>query len=88
MPEEKKRWVPVCFPMGPFTGSVNIAVKGEHVITAEDAKKLIDLTEGQINAGELHTTSLHSKNASSGEGSPKVQQEGSLCPGVHTDKND
>jgi hypothetical protein len=33
------------FPQGPFQGSVNIAVKGEHVHTAQEAKELIDACE-------------------------------------------
>ena len=50
MNEDKKRWIPVCFPAGPFNGSVNIALKGANVVSAKEAKELIDATEGQMNA--------------------------------------
>lgn len=45
MNADKRNWVPVFFPMGPFEGSVNLSIKGENVVSAEAAKKLIDLTE-------------------------------------------
>ena len=77
MNEDKKRWVPVCFPMGTFKGSVNIAIKGSNVLTAEEAKKLIDTTEGQLDANALRITKVsnirvHGAGSPSSEGTPEV----------------
>lgn len=47
MNADKKNWVPIFFPEGPFKGSVNLSIKGENVVSAETAKQLIDLTEGK-----------------------------------------
>ena len=52
MNEELKRWIPVCFPMGPFEGTVNLALKGSNVLTATEAKELIDKAEEQLKASE------------------------------------
>ena len=54
MSEELKRWIPVCFPMGPFEGTVNLALKGSNVLTATEAKELIDKSEEQLNASKVH----------------------------------
>ena len=73
MTDVKKRWIPVCFPMGPFNGSVNIALKGANVLSAKDAKELIDATEGQLNASaQLHTSTIHSTGSPGSEGETKV----------------
>lgn len=77
MPKDMKRWVPVCFPMGTFKGSVNIAIKGSNVLTAEKAKKLIDATEGQLDADALRNTkvssnSVHNPGSPSSKGTTEV----------------
>ena len=59
MKEELKRWIPVCFPMGPFEGTVNLALKGSNVLTATEAKELIDKSEEQMNAGNVHSTLIN-----------------------------
>lgn len=45
MKKDMIRWAVIMFPQGPFKGSVNIAVRGEHVHTAQEAKELIDNCE-------------------------------------------
>lgn len=72
MTKELKRWIPVCFPMGPFKGSVNIALKGTNVLSAKEAKELIDMTEGQMKNGVLHTDTIHSTGNPGSEGETKV----------------
>lgn len=51
MTKELKRWVAVMFPNGPFKGTVNLAIKGEHVVTAQTAKDMIDAAEANANVG-------------------------------------
>lgn len=72
MTSELKRWIPVCFPMGPFTGSVNIVLKGTNVLSAKEAKELIDKTEGQINDGELHANTINNSRNAGGERETEV----------------
>lgn len=42
MNEEKKEWVVVRFPQGPFQGTVNVAISGEWVVSANTAKELME----------------------------------------------
>ena len=42
MSADKKRWVVIHFPEGPFKGSINLAIKGEYVVSAKAAKTIID----------------------------------------------
>lgn len=81
MTNDKKRWVPVMFPAGPFPGSVNIAIKGENVVTSEVAKQLIDSVEGNLNGRNGHKDS-NTGNAST-EGTTQVPSDGSVHADVH-----
>ena len=82
MNEEKKRWVPVCFPNGPFNGSVNLAIKGDNVVTADAAKELIDAMEDK-----LDTNKLCSSGCSCCKGSSEVSASGSVLADVHANEN-
>ena len=42
MPEEKKEWVVLQFPQGPFAGRVNVAINGEWVVSAQTIKEIMD----------------------------------------------
>ena len=48
MNADKRNWVPVFFPMGQFEGNVNLLIKGENVVTAEQAKAIIDEVEKDV----------------------------------------
>ena len=89
MTNELKRWIPVCFPMGEFKGSVNIALKGKNVLSAKDAKELIDQTERQLaNGGDLHANKINSTGSAGSEGPSTLPEGRELCPDVHADGND
>ena len=72
MNADKKRWVPICFPQGPFTGSVNLLIKGESVVTAEAAKNLIDAVERDENVKQLSTSENSSSGSPDSQGETKV----------------
>ena len=72
MNADKKRWVPICFPQGPFTGSVNLLIKGESVVTAEAAKNLIDAVERDENVKQLSTSENNSSGSPDSQGETKV----------------
>ena len=82
MNEDKKRWVPVYFPKGPFKGSVNLAIKGENVVTADAAKELIDAMEDK-----LDTNKICSSGCSCCKGSSEVSKGGEVCANVHASEN-
>ena len=42
MPEEKREWVVIQFPQGPFAGRVNVAINGEWVVSAQTIKEIMD----------------------------------------------
>lgn len=87
MTNELKRWIPVCFPMGPFNGSVNIALKGTNVLSAKEAKELIDMTERQMNNGILHTDMLDNTGSTSSQRTTTLPEGREICPDVHTSED-
>ena len=50
MTDDKRRWVPIFFPLGKFEGSVNLRISGASAVTAETAKQMIDIMEAEHNA--------------------------------------
>ena len=83
MTNELKRWIPVCFPMGPFKGNVTIALKGKNVLSAKEAKELIDMTEGQMKNGVLHKNTLDGIGSAGSEGKATFPEGRQICPDVH-----
>lgn len=81
MNEEKKRWVPVFFPNGPFKGNVNLSINGANVCSAETAKELIDAVE------KNDADKNNSAGNTGSEGTPEVPESGQVCTDVHTCKD-
>lgn len=55
MNEERKNWVVIHFPNGPFQGSVNLAIAGKDVVSADAAKEMIDTLESAHNASTCNS---------------------------------
>lgn len=81
MTEDKKRWAPVYFPEGIPAEPINVEIKTEHVLTAQEANEVISECEIAHASKNSRYWCAYSK------GTPKIQSAGEVCEDLHPGKD-